>query len=298
MNAAGEIRVSSVQLQKVLCAIDFSPGSLLAFAFAASIARHYHGVLLLDHITPTEQTSLPRTSKAAIEKLQIAMEKALTNPQENLHAVPHEVIFDHGDVCSRLLATARDRGTDLIAVGTHGTRGMRRLLIGSTAGEIVALAHCPVLTAGPKVDRPAEFRRILCAVELSPASEHAIPYALSLAEMYDASLVFLHVNDWSSNEPPVHAQPRTLKFVHEQLHRFSHGDAMIDRSKIVVDFGPRTELILETATDQEADLIVMGLHSNKRIRARIAAHLPGSIAYDLIAQAPCPVLTVPLPHSP
>lgn len=297
MNAAGEIRAPSVQLKKVLCAIDFSSGSLLAFAFAASIARHYEGVLLLEHVAPAEEAGLPRASKAAVDRLQIAMEEALTSTQESLRGVPHELIFDRGDVCSTLLTTARDRGTDLIVIGTQGTRGMKKFLKGSTAGEIVSLARCPVLTAGPRVDRPAEFRRILCAIELSPASEHAIPHALSLAETYDASLVFLHVNDSSSNEPPIHARPRTLKFVHEQLHRFSHGDAMIERSKIIVDFGPRTELILETATDQEADLIVMGLHSNNPIRARIAAHLPGSMAYDLIAQAPCPVLTVPLPHA-
>jgi nucleotide-binding universal stress UspA family protein len=297
MNAAEQIRAPSVQLKKILCAIDFSPGSLLAFPFAASIARHYDGVLLLEHVTATEEARLSRASNEAINKLRVAMEEALTNAQESLRDIPHEMIFDRGDVCSRLLATARDRGTDLIVVGTQGTRGMKKLLKGSTAGEIVSLAGCPVLTAGPRVDRPADFRRILCAIELSPASEHAIPHALSLAEIYDASLVFLHVNDWSSNEPPIHAHPRTVKFVHEQLRRFNHGEEMIARSRIIVDFGPRTDLILETATDQEADLIVMGLHSNKRVHARIAAHLPGAMAYDLIAQAPCPVLTVPLPHA-
>lgn len=297
MNAAGQIPTPSVQLKKILCAIDFSPGALLAFPFAASIARHYDGVLLLEHVTTGEEARLPRASKVAISKLQVAIEEALTSAQESLRDIPHEMIFDRGDVSSRLLTTARDRGTDLIVVGTQGTRGMKKLLKGSTAEEIVSLAGCPVLTAGPRVDRPADFRRILCAIEFSRASEHAIPHALSLAEMYDAFLIFLHVNDWSSNEPPIHSQPRTLKFVHEQLRRFNHGEEMLARSRIIVDFGPRTELILETATDQEADLIVMGQHSNKRGRARIAAHLPGSMAYDLIAQAPCPVLTVPLPRA-
>ena len=55
---------------------------------------------------------------------------------------------------------------------------------------------------GPKVDRQADFKRILCATDFSPAAENAIPYAMSLAEAYHVSLLFLHVNDWSNNEKP------------------------------------------------------------------------------------------------
>jgi nucleotide-binding universal stress UspA family protein len=298
MNAAEQLREPSLQLKKVLCAIDFSPGSLLAFSFAASIATHYGGLLLLEHITPAEDAGQSLASHAAISKMQLVMEEALTGAQQSMGKISHEMIFDNGDVCSRLLATARERGIDLIVVGTHGKRGMKKLLKGSTAEEIVSLANCPVLTAGPRVDRLADFRRILCAIELSPASEHAIPHALSLAQQYDASLVFLHVNDWSGDERPVDTKSQTSKFVDEQLHRSSYGEALTARSKVIVDFGPRTELILEAAIAHDSDLIVIGLHPNKHVpAARIAAHLPGSMAYDLIAQAPCPVLTIPLPRA-
>jgi nucleotide-binding universal stress UspA family protein len=84
--------------------------------------------------------------------------------------------------------------------------------------------------SGTRVDRKADFKRILCATDFSPATENAIPYTLSLAEAYHASLLFLHVNDWSSNEKPVDAQPRTFKFVHEQLRRSSQGAAIEARS--------------------------------------------------------------------
>jgi hypothetical protein len=45
MNAADQLRTTSVQLKNILFAGDFSPGSLHAFPFAASIARHYDGRL-------------------------------------------------------------------------------------------------------------------------------------------------------------------------------------------------------------------------------------------------------------
>jgi len=298
VTAADQLRPPSIQLKKILCAVDFLPGSLQAFPFAASIARHYDGRLLLEYIDPDSeprrhQSKTPPTSR----RTQSEIEAALARVEDNLDDIPHEVLFDRGDVCSKLLATAKERHMDLIVVGTRGLRGMKKLLRGSTAEQIIVLASCPVLSTGPRVDRKADFKRILCAIELSPASEHAIPYALSLAETYNASLIFLHVNDWSSNERPVDARPSTYSFVHEQLQKSGHGPTMEARSHVKVDFGPRTELILEAAIDSEADLIVMGLHSATGIRARISAHIPGLMTYDVIAQAPCPVLTVPLPRA-
>jgi hypothetical protein len=45
---------------------------------------------------------------------------------------------------------ASDLEADLVVVGTHGRRGVRRLLIGSVAERVVRLAHCPVLVVRPK----------------------------------------------------------------------------------------------------------------------------------------------------
>jgi nucleotide-binding universal stress UspA family protein len=55
----------------------------------------------------------------------------------------------------------------------------------------------------------------------------------------------------------------------------------------------RSERILDVAATREVDLIVMGLNCSTGIRARIAAHLPGSTVFDVISEARCPVLTVP-----
>lgn len=299
MNAAHQSRAPSIQLKNVLLAIDSSPGALIAFPFAASIARHYAGSLLLVHIGAAEHAAAHRgRSQSDLGEMQSAIEAALNRTGDTLDDIPHEMLFDHGNICSRLLATAKERGIDLIVVGTYGQRGFQKLVKGSTAEEILILATCPVLTAGLSVDRRADFRRILCATDFSSAAKNAIPNALSLAEIYNASLVFLHVNDWSSSETPVDARPKTLEFVHEQLCKTSYGAAIEAHCKVIVDFGPRTDLILEAATDHEADLIVMGLRPSGGMKARIAAHLPGSMTYDVIAQAPCPVLTVPFGNSP
>jgi len=51
------------------------------------------------------------------------------------HGVPAEVILD----------TAKEAGFDLVVVGTHGRRGVKRFLLGSVAERVIRHAHCPVL---------------------------------------------------------------------------------------------------------------------------------------------------------
>ncbi len=292
MSTAEQLYFASVSLKKILFAMDFSPGSLLAFPFAISIARHYGSKIFVAHITPAQDyNAVPSASE--VENIEHRMEETLSSPMGKLQDVPHELLSDHGSICSRLLAAADNRGVDLIVIGTHGWRGMKKFLRGSTAEEISFLATRPVLTVGPAVSRPSDFRHILYATDFSPAAQQALPLALSLTQTYDASLLFLHINDWTSKEPPVDAKRKTVAFFHEELFQYGYGK-LIDKSEVIVDFGPRAELILELATARKADLIVMGAHPGAEMTARIAAHLPGSLAYDVIAQASCPVLTVPL----
>jgi hypothetical protein len=51
-----------------------------------------------------------------------------------------------GNPSEEILRQARDTGCDLIVMGTHGRRGLGRLLLGSVAEEVMRKAPCPVLT--------------------------------------------------------------------------------------------------------------------------------------------------------
>ncbi len=52
-----------------------------------------------------------------------------------MQGVPFQTILD----------TARDKGVDLIVMGTHGRTGLPHVLMGSVAEKVVRLAPCPVL---------------------------------------------------------------------------------------------------------------------------------------------------------
>jgi nucleotide-binding universal stress UspA family protein len=284
-----------VSFRNILFAMDFSPASLLSFPFAASIADRYAGKIFVAHVLRGEDyEGIASEREATALKLQASMEEALGSGPERLKDIPHELLFDHGSIASKLLAAAEKCKIDLIVIGTHGWSGIKKLVKGSTAEEIACVATKPVLTVGPNVSGRFDFRLILYATDFLPAATHALPCAISLAHKYNAALLVLHVNDWNSKEAPAHARPRTAEYFREHLAKYRNNNVARE-VEIIVDFGPTVDRIIEQAGARNADLIVMGMHHRADFQARLAAHLPGSTAYDVTSHACCPVLTVPLP---
>ena len=294
MAIADELREAPVALRNVLFAMDFSADSLRAFPFALGIGLHYGGKIFVAHVVPDDTADLlPLDQRAAIDKvLEASVEAALNSPAEALRSVPHEILVDHGQVCARLLTAAESCKIDLIVIGEHGWHGIKKLLKGSTAQEMTCLATRPVLSIGPRVPGPREFKTIRYVTDCRPASLRALTYALSLAEKYRAELIVLHVNDGEGPELPAQARPKASDFFRDYLAGSTAN--LLRKPNVIVDFGPPAELILECAVREGADLIVMGMNHLGGLRARIASHLPGSTAYEVISGAHCPVLTVPL----
>ena len=63
--------------------------------------------------------------------------------------VKTEAIMAEGDVHEEITRAAEERKADLIVMGTHGRRGLNRLLLGSVAESVARRAHCPVLLIRP-----------------------------------------------------------------------------------------------------------------------------------------------------
>lgn len=288
---------SRVSLKNVLLAVDFSETSLIALPYAASIAQHFGGKVFLAHVT--EQSNRPPLSpqmQSTLDKLFESAEEGAIAAVPGLLPTAHETVLDYGSVCPTLLTVATKCNIDLIVIGTHGSRSIRKMIQGSKSREIVSLSTKPVLVVGPRISTKPEFRRILYVTDFSNAATHALPITDSLRETYNSILTVLHVNDGDTEENASDATPLMDKFV-ESARRAGY-DELSDSSNIILEFGPRAERILEVATRCRADLIVIGMHVSKGLSARLAAHLPGSVTFDVISQAHCPVLTVSCSHSP
>jgi len=141
--------------------------------------------------------------------------------------------------------------------------------------------------------------KILFPTDFSEASAQALRAALFTAELLDAELVLQHVlvfREADLHIPEAHfPQPEEL---FEKLHEVATSELgkLVEtrherplRLREVVDRGvDAARRILERADDESADLIVLGTHGRKG-----AAHLLlGSVASEVLRQAPCPVVTV------
>jgi nucleotide-binding universal stress UspA family protein len=195
-----------------------------------------------------------------------------------------------GPVADRLLDCARTRHIDVMVVGTHGRGGFGKAILGSVAEKLFRHACAPVLTIGPKIrhgGRLTRLRHILAPCDLSPKSHPAVEYACSLAAAQDARLTVLHVAERASED--VRLDPERVKeSVRDRLKAIvgARGDQINVNYR--VEFGPVAASILSAASHLDADLIVLGVHPSTGPLDRFM----WPIAYELVRESTCPVLTV------
>ena len=147
-----------------------------------------------------------------------------------------------------------------------------------------------------------DLQRILCAVDFSECSLHALDYATSLAQEADAQLTVVHVIELPPDIPrEVHetvlAGPRNIReyvALAEEVGRARLADAVSEhiRASVTTDTvlaaGKPYREILRVAAEHGADLLVVGVHG----RGAVDRMLFGSTTQHLVRQASCPVLTL------
>ena len=142
----------------------------------------------------------------------------------------------------------------------------------------------------------SNINRILCPVDFSESSAHAIEQAAAVAGWYKAQLTALYVYpplfmpvpglpapaDRVSASERQRVRDRAITFVQPAR-------AGVIDCEVVVDVGQPAALILERATSLPADLIVMGTHGASGFEHLLL----GSVTEKVLRKATCPVLTVP-----
>jgi len=132
----------------ILYATDFSDPARNAFGVAYALARDYGARLLLVHVHELSVTAFGEYGMVppAPDMDFAAVRTKLSELVPPDGPVPVEVHVRDGLPAEEIVELAEDQGVDLIVVGTHGRRGLERLLMGSVAEQIVRKAPCPVLT--------------------------------------------------------------------------------------------------------------------------------------------------------
>jgi nucleotide-binding universal stress UspA family protein len=134
--------------RRICCPVDFSGPSRVAMEEGARLARREGASLTVLYVEPAAPAGLegpfvvPPAPHAASEagKLEAWREYA-----ERILGAPVGSVILGAPVADAITGYARDTGTDLIVLSTHGRTGLRRAVLGSVAEAVLRHAPCPVL---------------------------------------------------------------------------------------------------------------------------------------------------------
>jgi nucleotide-binding universal stress UspA family protein len=285
-------------LTNILHLTDFSPCSEAACRWAVNIARANDSTLSVLHVVVPDTLSYltPLSPAAAVDIQENSARQKMQQTDDQLAGLPHHTIVTRGtDVWTAAEKELEKLRSDLIVLGTHGKTGLTKLLLGSVAESVLRRSPVPVMTVGPGVApelvSAGKFHRVLLATDFAPGSAAAAEYAITLARRDQAQLVLLHACKAGKRTK---WQRFSELSVAEMLHRLDElvrdADMLRGNPETLVEFGDAGTRIVDVARRRNVDLIVMGARKASSVLA--ATHLEIGTTHNVVAHAPCPVLTV------
>jgi nucleotide-binding universal stress UspA family protein len=298
-----------LRVKNILVPTDFSLASDNALTIACQWGRKLGAQIHVLHALQSLRSDLYPASLAAADPgwIPMTLRESATGDLETRRRLATNqgvaVTCATGDSLSpaaTILAYAETHDIDLIAMSTHGRRGVRRMLLGSVAEEVVQRSNHPVLTivAAAGSSRPLQPERILVAVDLSERSTLPVAHAKHLAAAFGAKLHLLHVLVQSPlppyydgigvpgvafDSPLLEKQARAAL---ECLYAEAGGPG--GPVEFHLQHGQAVEQILDFAATHSTDLLVLASHG----LAGLPHLLMGSVAERVVRRAYCPVLTV------
>jgi nucleotide-binding universal stress UspA family protein len=150
----------------------------------------------------------------------------------------------------------------------------------------------------------SEIKKVLFTTDFSEISNHALPYAIRMAKIFDAELVMLHAVTLYEHDPndPGHRFPSLQSYCAElrraadsrfQVCAEGIGDAGVKIRKAVVQgISPHAAIVDFLRDEGGFGLVVMSTHG----RSGLSHVLLGSVTENVIRYSPCPVLVVKNPE--
>jgi nucleotide-binding universal stress UspA family protein len=298
-------------INRILCPIDLSDASRHALDHAFVLAGWYDAPVTVLHVYTPIFLPVPGPAFTALSGTPVFDETNTDRLREQVHAfviaarpgdMAYDVVIDSGSPATRILQQASALSADLIVLGTHGLSGFEHVMVGSVTEKVLRKAQCPVLTVPPRAYATSQlpFKRLLCPIDFSDASNAAATTAFAVAAEAEAKILFVHVL-----EGPEEDEARESRsFNVPEYRRLREQEAGAQLAALIpadarrwcepagrLAHGKPYREILRIAEEESIDLIVMGVHG----RNPIDLALFGSTTNHVVRRARCPVLTLRSP---
>lgn len=285
--------------RNILLPTDFSTHAMQAADMTHRLARLFDASVSLVHVYHPEAAPDPDVDLGRItrEQLDIVRLTRLTDIK----------VGELGALCHRsypaaICEYAEAHRADLIVLGTHGTTGVDRRLLGDVAEKVMRHAPCSVLLVRPSSHlHTLAPRTILATTDFSGEAERGVDIAAELVRRLECGVVLLHVHNLLPSLPPSAVAQEDLVPAQSSVDsRLLGGLEHLRKTKLHGHEPSRIELlhdknavraICDYAEDQEIDFVVVSSHGKTGIKH----FLIGGVAEKVAQQAQCPVLLVRIP---
>ncbi len=286
-----------ISVDRILFPTDGSDCAEHARRHATHLADHFDATL---HVIRVENRDVEPTDVVEIEEADLLSDLHGLIRGESFPLAEsriQEYAVAHPSAAGGILTYGVEHDVDLVVLGTHGHRGVRRLMLGSVAEEVVRKAPSPVVTVGRGAVAPEamEGGTMLVPVDFSEHRARLLAHAREIASVYGMDVTVLHVVEvtgvpdayggYSSLPDAGKLGDRAQKVLDEEVESLRAEG--IDVS-IMAESGQPAERVLAVAEEREAAFVMIATHG----RTGLERMLMGSVAEKVIRQAPCPVCTV------
>ena len=219
-------------MNTVLACIDDSAAARAVLALARAIAPLFDAEVEAVHVDEVGETA-----------------------REAARAFDVKIRTLHGDVVEALSEAVCGEDVVVVVVGARGRpKGARP--VGHVALELADRADAPVLVVPPDAKMPGHVRRVLVAMEGTPASARSLKRTVALASGADLDLVVLHVDDERSIPSfSDQVQHETEAYAREFLARYAPG---LPQARLELRVGMPGEEILRASDSIQPDVVVLG----------------------------------------
>jgi nucleotide-binding universal stress UspA family protein len=274
-------------MKKIIVPIDFSEHSEYALETAANLASEYGSELIVIHMLELSNAIISAASDSlndeAVFYLKLAEQKFdafLDKPY--LEGVKVTPIVKHFKVFSEVNSVATELNADLIVMGSHGSSGVKEVLVGSNTEKVVRHADIPVLV----IKHNPILLDFENSVFASDFSDEAITPYLNAKAIFKKLRAKMHLVYVNSPDGSFKSSTEIDKSVSNFLKKADGDLENLSSVNIVSDYSIEKG-ILNFANLIGADVIAVATHGRKGL----AHFFEGSISEDLANHSTLPVMT-------
>lgn len=145
-------------ITRIVVPVDLDQNTQKLVDFAISMANKlgseiafFHSVQPIESVAMGEMAmvhfSYDEFNTAHVTQAEENLAEFIKNAEVKCEKCRSKVVL--GDAVDTILDFAKDENADMILMGTHGKRGLEKILLGSVAHRVLQNAHCPVLVMNP-----------------------------------------------------------------------------------------------------------------------------------------------------